>query len=101
LALPAYQPHQATALYWIVGSVATLLFFASLLAHEVSHAVVAKHYGIGVRRITFWLFGGVSELEGDALSPGVDFASPWSGRSRAWRSPLSSVWSPCPLANRA
>jgi Zn-dependent protease len=73
LALPAYQPHQATALYWIVGSVATLLFFTSLLAHEVSHAVVAKHYGIGVRRITFWLFGGVSELEGDALSPGVDF----------------------------
>ena len=73
LALPSYHPHDATALYWIAGTVTTLLFFASLLAHEVSHAMVAKHNGIGVRRITFWLFGGVSELEGDALSPGVDF----------------------------
>src|ERR1017187_7391698 len=73
LALPAYHPHDATALYWIAGTVTTLLFFVSLFAHEVSHAVVAKHNGVGVRRITFWLFGGVSELEGDALSPGVDF----------------------------
>jgi len=73
LALPAYHPHEATALYWIVGFVAALLFFASLLAHEVSHVIVAKHHGIGVRRVTFWLFGGVSELEGDALSPGADF----------------------------
>jgi Zn-dependent protease/predicted transcriptional regulator len=72
LALPTYHPHDATAIYWFVGTVTTVLFFASLLAHEVSHAVVAKRNGIGVRRITFWLFGGVSELEGDALSPGVD-----------------------------
>jgi Zn-dependent protease len=35
--------------------------------------VVAKRNGIGVRRITFWLFGGVSELESEALTPGEDF----------------------------
>ncbi len=73
LVLPAYHPHDAVATYWVVGIATTILFFVSLLAHEVSHAVVAKHNGIGVRRITFWLFGGVSELEGDALSPGADF----------------------------
>src|ERR1035441_4953074 len=73
LVLPGDHPHYATAIYWVVGIVTTVLFFASLLAHEVSHAVVAKRNGIGVRRITLWLFGGVSELESDALTPGADF----------------------------
>ncbi len=73
LVLPGYHPHQSTATYWIAGILVTVLFFASLLAHEVSHAVVAKRSGIGVRRITLWLFGGVSELESEALTPGADF----------------------------
>ena len=62
-----------SAVYWIAGVAATVLFFASLLVHEVSHSVVARRNGIGVRRITLWLFGGVSELESDALTPGADF----------------------------
>ena len=73
LVLPGYHPHEATATYWIVGTLTTLLFFISLFAHEVSHSVIARRNGIGVRRITFWLFGGVSELEGEALTPGADF----------------------------
>jgi Zn-dependent protease/predicted transcriptional regulator len=73
LILPADHPHEATATYWIVAVVTATLFFASLLAHEVSHAVVAKSNGIGVRGITFWLFGGVSELESEALTPQADF----------------------------
>ena len=73
LVLPAYVAGRPTAEYWVVGSVATVLLFSSLLLHETSHAVVAKREGVGVRRITLWLFGGVSELEGEALSPGADF----------------------------
>jgi Zn-dependent protease/CBS domain-containing protein len=73
LVLPGYHPNNSTSVYWVVGVVASVLFFASLLAHEVSHAVIAKRNGIGVRRITFWLFGGVSELESEALTPGADF----------------------------
>ena len=73
LVLPDYHPHEALAVYWIAGVAATVLFFASLLVHEVSHCVVARRNGIGVRRITLWLFGGVSELESDALTPGADF----------------------------
>ena len=73
LVLPGYHPHDSTTTYWIVGVLTTVLFFMSLFAHEVSHAVVARRNGIGVRRITFWLFGGVSELEGEALTPGADF----------------------------
>ncbi len=73
LVLPEDQAHHSTTLYWGVALVTTALFFACLLAHEASHAVVAEHHGIKVRRITLWLFGGVSELESEALTPGVDF----------------------------
>ena len=73
IVLPGYHPHNATATYWIIGIAATVLFFASLLAHEISHAAIAKRNDIGVRGITLWLFGGVSELESEALSPGADF----------------------------
>lgn len=73
LILPDDHPHQSQAVYWSVAILTTVVLFASLLAHEVSHAVVAKRNGIGVRQITLWLFGGVSELESDALTPAVDF----------------------------
>ncbi len=73
LILPDDRPHQGQGVYWAVAIVTTVLLFASLLAHEVSHAVVAKRNGIGVRQITLWLFGGVSELESEALTPAVDF----------------------------
>ncbi len=59
--------------YWVAAILAATLFFASLLAHEGSHAVVARRHGVGVRSITLWLFGGVAQLEGEAHDPGADF----------------------------
>jgi len=50
----------------------TLLFLASLLAHEITHSLVARHYGPTVRSITLWLFGGVSDLGGEAPSPAAE-----------------------------
>ncbi len=73
LILPSYVPHATSAQYWVVGTASAVIFMASLLAHEVSHAVMALHEGVRVRGITLWLFGGVSELESEALSPGADF----------------------------
>ena len=60
-----YQPAE----YWVAGIATALLFFTSLLAHELSHSVVAQRLGIGVRDITLWLFGGVSTIEGEAHTP--------------------------------
>jgi Zn-dependent protease len=45
---------------------------ASLLAHELAHALVARHHGVRVRRITLWLLGGVAELDGRAPHPRGD-----------------------------
>src|SRR5215207_2259723 len=50
-----------------------LLFFGSILLHELGHAVVAIRHGIGVSGITLWMFGGFARLEKDSDTPGTEF----------------------------
>lgn len=63
----------ATGEYWAAAAVTGLVFLASILLHEVSHALVALREGLGVRGITLWLLGGVAQLEGRAAGPGAEF----------------------------
>ena len=70
--LPTSLPGSSTSSYWVASAVVAPLFFATLLAHEVAHAVTARHYGIRVRRITLWMLGGLTELEGEAPTPRAD-----------------------------
>jgi Zn-dependent protease/CBS domain-containing protein len=58
---------------WGLAIIATVLFFVSLLAHELAHSLVAKAQGLPVRSITLWLFGGVSSIEKQPRSPGAEF----------------------------
>lgn len=58
--------------YLIAGLAAGVVFFVSLLAHEISHAIVAQRNGIAVEGITLWLFGGVARLEGEPSDPRAD-----------------------------
>ena len=57
---------------WVAGAVAAVTFFASLLAHELAHAIVARRNGVEVDGIVLWLFGGVARLKGDAPDPLAD-----------------------------
>ncbi|MFI6266098.1 site-2 protease family protein [Micromonospora sp. NPDC051006] len=69
---PRSYPDRPVVLYVLAGLAAAVVFFVGLLAHEVSHAVVAKREGLEVGGITLWLFGGVAELRGEAKSPGAE-----------------------------
>src|SRR6202049_3351222 len=56
------HPQWSTTQHWTVGVLTSLLFFASVLFHELSHSVVAMHYKIRVASITLFLFGGVARI---------------------------------------
>ncbi len=58
---------------YLLGVASALLFFASILLHELGHAVVAIRNGIPITDITLWLFGGVARMARDTDSPGVEF----------------------------
>ncbi|MEP6469609.1 MAG: site-2 protease family protein [Chloroflexota bacterium] len=70
--LPERFPGWPAVAYAAVGAGVAMLFFASVLAHEVSHALVARRFGIEVRDITLFIFGGAATLEGDAKTPGQE-----------------------------
>lgn len=70
--LPAQVPGLSDAAYWVAGAAAAALFFASLLAHELSHAIVARREGLTVSGITLWLLGGMATMSGDTRTPGAE-----------------------------
>ena len=69
---PQIHPDWASGMNWALGILAALLFFASVLAHELAHSMVAKAKGLPVKNITLFLFGGVSNIEREPSSPGVE-----------------------------
>ena len=70
--LPEVYPEESTAVRAVAGLVTALGFFASLLAHELSHALVARREGLECDRVVLWMFGGVALLRGEVRTPGAD-----------------------------
>jgi Zn-dependent protease len=58
---------------YAVAVAGAVLFFASIVLHELGHAVVARRNGIGIAGIDLWFFGGIAKMEREADSPGEEF----------------------------
>jgi len=70
---PFYNRGWSIGTYWIVSFIATLLLFVSVLLHELAHSLVARARGLPVKNITLFIFGGVSNIQQEPASPGVEF----------------------------
>jgi Zn-dependent protease len=58
---------------FVLATASALLFFTSVVLHELGHAVVAVRNGIGIAGIDLWLFGGLARMRGDTRTPGQEF----------------------------
>ncbi len=65
--------HSSDGIAYLTTVVTVLLFFCSLILHELGHALVARRQGIETRRIDLFLFGGLTHMSRDAMTPGEDF----------------------------
>ncbi len=76
---PTVAPGMPLQVYILLGAVTAVLFFASVVAHEFSHSLVAKAQGAHIARITLFIFGGVSEMEEEPSGPGHEFVMAIAG----------------------
>jgi len=81
---PWLYPDWATPVYWIAGLCTSLLFFASLIAHELAHSLVAVRNGIEVKSITLFIFGGAARISREAPRASTELLMAVAG-------PLASV----------
>jgi len=58
---------------WLVSVIGAVVLFLSVLAHELSHSLVALRDGLSIRKITLFIFGGVAHMDSEPRSPGVEF----------------------------
>ncbi len=70
---PSATPGRSWFEYAVMGVVAAAAFFASLILHELGHALRARREGVQIEGITLWLFGGVAKIAGEFPSAGAEF----------------------------
>jgi len=69
----AQHPSWSPAQHWMLGVITSLLFFGSVVFHELSHSLVAKHYKIPVASITLFVFGGLARIGREPSSAKQEF----------------------------
>ncbi len=106
---PFYYQGHSTATYWWMGVAGALGLFLSIVFHEFWHSVIARHFGLPMKGITLFIFGGVSEMEDEppnaktellmaiagpissAVLGGLFLAAYWGGHTARWPEPVWGV----------
>ena len=81
---PRYFKEFSNITYWLMGVAGTLGLFASIIFHELCHSLVARRYGLAIKGITLFIFGGVAEMEEAPPSAKAEFMMAIAG-------PISSI----------
>jgi len=81
---PFRYKNLSTETYWVMGIVGALGLFFSIVFHELCHSLVAKKYGLPIKGITLFIFGGVAEMGDEPRSPRAEFMMAIAG-------PVSSI----------
>jgi Zn-dependent protease/CBS domain-containing protein len=63
----------STETYWLMGIIGAVGLFLSIIFHELSHSLVARRYGMPMKGITLFIFGGVAEMSDEPTSPKAEF----------------------------
>ncbi|MBI3040460.1 MAG: site-2 protease family protein [Chloroflexi bacterium] len=66
------DPDYSQWFYWVIGIITSLLFFASVVAHELAHSLVGRANGVPIESITLFIFGGVAQMTKEATRPGAE-----------------------------
>ncbi len=70
---PSQDPGLSSATYLVMSVIAAIVFFLSIILHEIGHSLVARRNGMQIEGITLWLFGGVAQFREMFRSPGAEF----------------------------
>ena len=70
---PIFYHYWSKSTYWLMAILTSIIFFASIIAHELAHSLVSKAKGIPVRSITLFIFGGVAEISDEPKKPSGEF----------------------------
>jgi len=70
---PQKYEELGTTSYWVMGLVGAVGLFVSIILHELGHAVTAQHYGLKIRGITLFIFGGVAEMQDEPPTAASEF----------------------------
>ncbi|MGE5308109.1 MAG: site-2 protease family protein [Deltaproteobacteria bacterium] len=81
---PFFYPRLSTAAYWWMGIAGTVGLFMSIVVHEMMHSLVARRYGLPMKGITLFIFGGVAEMSEEPSSAKAEFSMAVAG-------PLTSI----------
>lgn len=76
---PASSPGLARSTYWWLGIAGTVCLFASVVFHELCHSLVARRYGLPIKGITLFIFGGVAEMDEEPPSARSEFLMALAG----------------------